>query len=158
VLFCMISNHYAFTYTHAMAWLVLAVILLAAVLIRHFFNLRHKGKVCWQFPAAAIALLAGVAVWLAPAPRLASAAAAPTVADIQPIINARCTPCHAEKPTLMPAAPAGVLLDSTERITAQAQRIYDQSVKLKAMPLGNVTGITDGERAQIAAWFEGRQP
>jgi len=46
VLFCMISNHYAFTYTHAMAWLVLAVILLAAVLIRHFFNLRHKGKVC----------------------------------------------------------------------------------------------------------------
>jgi len=80
------------------------------------------------------------------------------VADIQPIINARCTPCHAEKPTLMPAAPAGVLLDSTDRITAQAQRIYDQSVKLKAMPLGNVTGITDGERTQIAAWFEGRQP
>ena len=36
VLFCMISNHYALTYNHPQAWLVLALILLAGVLIRHF--------------------------------------------------------------------------------------------------------------------------
>ena len=32
----MISNHYALTYNHPQAWLVLALILLAGVLIRHF--------------------------------------------------------------------------------------------------------------------------
>ena len=157
VLFCMISNHYAFTYTHAHAWAVLALIILAAVLIRHFFNLRHKGAVRWAFPAAAIAILACVSISLPPVPRLASAGTtAPTLADIQPIINARCTACHAEKPTLMASAPAGVLLDTPQRIEAQAQRIHDQTVKLKAMPLGNVTGITDEERMMIAGWFEGR--
>ena len=56
----------------------------------------------------------------------------------------------------MASAPAGVLLDTPARIESQAQRIYDQAVKLKAMPLGNVTGITDAERATLAAWFEGR--
>lgn len=68
VLFCMISNHYAFTYSHPQAWAVLALIFLAAVLIRHFFNLRHKGVLAWQYPAAGAALLAGVFIWLAPAP------------------------------------------------------------------------------------------
>jgi uncharacterized membrane protein len=59
-----------------------------------------QGRRALEFPAAAIAILAGVAVWLAPAPRPAGAGTtAPTLADIQPIINARCTACHAEKPT-----------------------------------------------------------
>jgi len=56
----------------------------------------------------------------------------------------------------MASAPAGVLLDTPQRIEAQAQRIHDQTVKLKAMPLGNVTGITDEERMKIAGWFAAR--
>ena len=48
VLFIMISNHYAMTYGHQHAWAVLAVIMAAGVLIRHFFNLRHKGRVEWK--------------------------------------------------------------------------------------------------------------
>ncbi|HNE14787.1 MAG TPA: urate hydroxylase PuuD [Rhodocyclaceae bacterium] len=156
VLFCMISNHYAFTYNHPQAWRVLAMILLAAVLIRHFFNLRHKGQVAWQYPALGAALLLAVFVELAPrhaAPAAGSPAA--SLADIQPIVVARCTGCHAARPTLIPAAPAGVLLDSAEAIRANGPRILAQAVQLKAMPLGNVTGMTDSERERIAAWAAG---
>jgi len=155
VLFCMISNHYAFTYNHAQAWLVLALILLAAVLIRHFFNLRHKGVFAWQYPAAGGALLLGVFVWLAPAPLAVSANGAPSVAEIQPVLTARCVACHSATPTLMPAAPAGVVLDTPAQIRALGPRILAQTVQLKAMPLGNVTAMTDAERQQIAAWAGG---
>lgn len=160
VLFCMISNHYAFTYNHAQAWLVLALILLAAVLIRHFFNLRHKGVLAWQYPAIGGAMLLGVFAWVAPTPVARSASAnaqdtALTVRDIQPVIHARCTGCHAATPTLMAAAPAGVVLDTAEEIRAAGPRIFTQTVQLKAMPLGNVTRMTDDERQQVAAWAAG---
>ena len=62
VLFLMISNHYAMTYRHEHAWAVLGVIMAAGVLIRHFFNLRHKGRIEWKYPAAGAALLAVLAV------------------------------------------------------------------------------------------------
>ena len=52
-------------------------------------------------------------------------------------------------------APAGVMLDTPDEISQNAQRIYQQAVTLKAMPLGNVTHMTDDERMKIAAWFEG---
>jgi uncharacterized membrane protein len=32
--------------------------------------------------------------------------------------------------------------------------MYQQAVQLKAMPLANMTGMTDAERAQLARWFE----
>src|SRR5438445_8464174 len=66
VLFTMISNHYPMTYSHPHGWLVLAVIMAAGVLIRQFFVLRHSGKVKWVLPAAGTALLAGLAVAIAP--------------------------------------------------------------------------------------------
>ena len=108
----------------------------------------------WQYPAAGAAILAGVFIWLAPPP-LAVAANAPTLAQVEPIITARCAGCHAEHPTLMPAAPAGVLLDTPEHIRTQAPRVIVQAVKLKAMPLGNVTAMTPAERDTLAAWAAG---
>jgi uncharacterized membrane protein len=128
VLLIMISNHYAMTYSHAYSWLVLAAIMAAGVLIRHFFNLRHAGKVSPAFPIAGVALLAGVAVAIAPAPRKAVAApvaaavtvdadghaagatpgaapalAAPagqaSLANVQQVVSARCVACHSANPT-----------------------------------------------------------
>ena len=159
VLFIMISNHYAMTYSHRYNWLVLAAIMAAGVLIRHFFNLRHKGQVAWAYPIGGVALLIAVAVAIAPTPLQQAApgsAAAPDFSQVQAVIGRRCAPCHSEKPTQpgFAAAPAGVMLQSADLIRQNAARIYKQAVQLKAMPLANLTQITDAERAMIGKWYE----
>jgi uncharacterized membrane protein len=159
VLFIMISNHYAMTYRHEHAWVVLGVIMAAGVLIRHFFNLRHKGRIAWRYPLAGVALLAAVAVAIAPkAPPAPVAQENPAAqfATIQTIMTARCVACHAAQPTQpgFASAPAGIMLESEADVRRNAAKIYQQAVQLKAMPLANMTKMTDDERARIAAWFE----
>ena len=46
----------------------------------------------------------------------------------------------------------GMLSDAA--IAENAREIYLQAGRSHAMPPGNVTGITEGERALLAAWFE----
>jgi len=158
VLFIMISNHFAMTYNHAYNWAVLAAIMAAGVLIRHFFNLRHKGRIAWGYPAAGVLILLAVAVAIAPrpAPATATSGAAPDFARVQAIIGQRCIACHSAVPTQpgFATAPAGILLQTPELIHQHAAKIYQQAVQLKAMPIGNLTQMTDEERAAIGAWFE----
>ncbi len=165
VLFIMISNHYAMTYNHAYNWLVLAAMMAAGVLIRHFFNLKHKGRVAWGYPAAGIAILFAVAVAIAPKPVQPAAISTEPVADaavpdtqfakVQAIITERCAVCHAEHPKQpgFAAAPGGIMLHTPELIHKNAGKVYQQAVQLKVMPLGNITHITDEERAVLSAWY-----
>lgn len=164
VLFLMISNHYAMTYRHEHAWAVLAVIMAAGVLIRHFFNLRHRGRIAWQYPAAGVALLVLLAFAIAPtAPTPVASTAAAAGADeaarfarVRTIIDQRCVSCHAPHPTQpgFAAAPSGLMLHTPELVSQHAQRIYQQTVQTNAMPLANLTNMTDAERALVGAWFE----
>jgi len=157
VLFIMISNHYPMTYGSRHGWLVLALIGAAGVMIRQFFVQRHKGKAHYGLPAAALALLAGVAVAIAPssATRGVGEASAVTFRRVQPIFAERCASCHAEKPTQpgFAAPPLGVMLDTPDRIKAAAPRIYQQVIATQSMPLGNLTQMTDDERALIGHWL-----
>ena len=50
------------------------------------------------------------------------------------------------------------MLDDVHGIRQNAARVYQQAVQLKVMPLANMTGMTDAERAQLAAWFEAGAP
>lgn len=156
VLFTMLSNHYSMTYSHKYNWLVLVLIMVAGVLIRQFFILRHKGKVNFAYPTAAVALLTGVIVSIAPAPAKTTAPANEVVAigQVQQVMQARCVQCHAAKPTMMPTAAKGISLESADDIKAHAQLVYQQAVLQKAMPLGNVTQMTDEERTLIAKWYD----
>jgi uncharacterized membrane protein len=157
VLFIMISGHYPMTYGHKHGWAVLAVILLAGALVRQYFVLRHLGKNFVALPAVATVLLLGLAVLIAPAraPSVTAAAKGVTFAQVQPIIAQRCTVCHAEKPTFpgFQQAPGGLLLDTPERIQAAAQRIHQQTIATPAMPIGNLTKMTDDERSLLARWL-----
>ncbi len=162
VVLIMVSNHYPMTYGHPHAWLVLAVIGAAGVLVRHFFNLRHRGRIAPGYPLAALALLAALAVAIAPlrpaAPSGGAAEASAekvTLQQVQAIISARCVSCHAAQPTQPGFAqpPGGVMLDSAERIQQQAGRIHQQAVLARVMPPGNLTGITDEERATLGRWL-----
>ncbi|MGE8363644.1 urate hydroxylase PuuD [Cupriavidus basilensis] len=159
VLFAMLSNHYSMTYSYRYNWAVLVLIMLAGVLIRQFFILKHKGKINVAWPAAGVAVLAVVAVMIAPQPRETvankeGAAAQVSFTKVQEVINSRCVQCHAAAPKMMPTAAKGIKLDTADEIKAHAQLIYQQAVQQKAMPLGNVTQITDDERALLGQWFE----
>jgi uncharacterized membrane protein len=160
VLFIMISNHYAMTYQNKNAWLVLGFMMAAGVFIRHFFNLRHKGRIEWRYPAIGVALLLAVAVAIAPpkpaaSGRSAGADPAAEFAQVKSIIDKRCVACHSATPTQpgFATAPAGVMLDTADQIHQRAAQIQKQVVELKAMPIANLTNMTDAERAQIAAWL-----
>ncbi len=155
VLFVMISNHFASTYGHPHAWAVLALIGAAGVCIRHFFNLRHRGTLAWRYPVAGAFLLAGTGWWTAPRlPTLPAVEGPVDFARVRTIVGERCLNCHAPAPTFPGLAqpPAGVVLHSPEAIVKNAQRLYQQVVATRMMPLGNVTQMTDQERAVIAAW------
>lgn len=162
VLFIMISNHYAMTYRHEHAWAVLAAIMAAGVLIRHFFNLRHRGRTEWRYPLAGVALLLALAVAIAPQRPVAGAGLtspadpAAQFARVQAIVTQRCVSCHSDHPTQpgFATAPGGVMLHNPELIHQSAAKIYQQAVQLKAMPIANLTNMTDAERAQVGAWFE----
>ena len=162
VLFIMISNHYAMTYSHAYNWLILAAMIAAGVLIRHFFNLRHRGQTAWGYPAAGVAIMLVVAFAIAPKPvqrtepEHSGAQVASEFGAVQQILEQRCVTCHAAQPAQpgFAAAPAGIVLQTPAQIRQNAAKIYLQVVQLKAMPLANLTHITDDERAAIARWYE----
>ena len=158
VLFIMISNHYPMTFGHPRAWLVLLAILGLAAFVRHFFNLRHRGRTAWWIPLTAAAGAAALAVVMAPAS--APAAAAPAFAEVERIVAVRCAACHADSPRQpgFATAPKGVLLDTAERIHAQAAAIDAQAVRTRAMPIGNLTEMTDDERKVLAAWVAAGAP
>jgi uncharacterized membrane protein len=75
---------------------------------------------------------------------------------VQAVIAQRCASCHSDKPTQpgFASAPAGVMLQTPELMRQHAERIYRQTVQLKAMPIGNLTQMTDEERALIGSWYE----
>ena len=161
VLFIMISNHYPMTFGHRHAWAVLAVVMLAGALIRQFFVLRHSGRVVWALPLAGVALLALLGVALAPASNPpAGASGAPRFAQVRTVIDVRCAVCHAERPSFpgFAQAPAGVMLDTPDRIKAAAPRISQQVIVTQAMPIGNLTKMTADERALLGRWLAAGAP
>jgi len=158
VLLTMISSHYPMTFGRANAWLVLVAMLLLAAYVRHFFNLRHKGRTVWAIPLSAAAAALVLAIVMAPA--RPDASGAPPFAQVERIVAQRCASCHADKPTHEghAIAPKGVVLDTPERIAAGAKQIYEQAVATRAMPIGNLTAMTDGERQQLGAWIAAGAP
>jgi uncharacterized membrane protein len=152
VVFTMISNHFPFTYGHSYSWLVLVVLLVIGAWIRHFFNLRHAGRNVWAIPVTAALAIAVLAILIRPQ---SESAAGPTVPfqAVGRIIAERCQACHSQSPTRVDKAPKGIMFDTTAEIQAQAGSIDAQAVQTHAMPLGNVTGMTQAERDLLGRWI-----
>jgi uncharacterized membrane protein len=159
VLFAMISQHFPFTYGHDSSWLVLLAFMALGALVRHIFNLRHQGRDIRRTLTVVVAGGIVLIVALAPQPQAAGLTAADFPA-VQQVFAARCVTCHSSHPTNpgFSAAPKGVMFDTQAEIVANAQRAYQQVVVTKAMPLGNVTGITDAERDLIGRWVRSGAP
>lgn len=174
VLFLMLSNHYPTTYANAgLIPLLVALVLIAGALIRHFYNIRHADHArspWWALGAAALAMGAAVAAVIAVSPlardyfdlrrivqsKTASALSAPP-APVVDIIISRCSMCHAAEPAWggIHVAPKGVILDSEEAIRRQAEAIRLHAVLTHAMPPNNITEMPIEERQAVAAWLLG---
>jgi uncharacterized membrane protein len=154
VLLVMISNHYAMAWGARHAWLVLVALSLAGALVRVWFVVRHKRRPPAWILVAALALIAACVAALAP--RAAPSPGTASFAEVRRVIDARCAGCHAERPTFQGFAqpPLGLMLDSAERMRQHAGAIHKQAVASRAMPPGNLTKMTDEERALLGRWIQ----
>jgi len=153
VVFTMLSNHFPFTYGHSYQWLILVVLLVIGAWVRHFFNLRHAGRTVWAIPVTAAIAIAVLAILIRPQDESTAGAAPVPFARVSQIVDARCTACHSMNPTLVDAAPLGLMLDTPEDIRRYAVDIKGQAVDSTAMPLGNATHMTTEERRILGQWI-----
>ncbi len=166
VIYIMISNHYPITFGHEWNWLILIALSLIAVGVRHYFNLKHRGKdKPWILGVAGVAMvvLAVTATYYpfdtaSEATTVADTGGAPAVSFhvVRGIIELRCNTCHATAPTddVFKIAPNGVKFETPEQIKAYAQKIKQRVVVAKTMPLANKTKITDEERELLGRWVD----
>jgi uncharacterized membrane protein len=157
VVFAMTSNHAAWLFGDRWNWVWLILVSLAGALIRIFFVARHKGtQTPWPLVAAGV-LLAVVALALRPSHDAAESA--PSAANAMQIVTERCTGCHATRPTLagFTAPPKGLVLEQRSQVAVHAARIREQ-VASRAMPLGNLTHMTEAERRDLVGWLEAGCP
>ena len=164
VLFLMISNHYPMTFGHPMNWVVIALILPIGAVVRHYFNAHdsgvHGAGLRWQWPTAVILLLI---LMIFVAWRPANENASIEIVDNQEllaekafaIIQQRCTVCHSATPTdFVATAPSGVEYDTLNMVIQLAPQIHAQTIATNTMPPGNLTEMTDEERAVLGAWLD----
>ena len=62
VVFAMLSNHFTFTYGHRNGWIALVALMAIGALVRHYFNLRHRGLNVWPILAVAAAGIVAIAI------------------------------------------------------------------------------------------------
>jgi uncharacterized membrane protein len=62
VVFAMLSNHFTFTYGHRNGWIALVALMAIGALVRHYFNLRHRGLNVWPILGIAAAGIVAIAI------------------------------------------------------------------------------------------------
>ena len=145
VVFTMLAGHFPLTFGSDRAWLVLLAIFAILVVVRHFFNLMHGGRMpLWLLGVAAIGAVA-LAFALAPEEKPALLDEA-LDAEAQEIVESRCQACHEGV-----SAPLGVRLETLAQMAMNAAAIQ-RLVEANAMPPGNATGMTAEERVILVSW------
>lgn len=164
VLLMMVSNHYPFITNHPQSWIVIAFILVTGACLRHFLNSHEAahGKPDDEVPNYSWALLVAAmgifSLIMITAPKERDISGVGQVSDLQvlQLSQKHCVSCHAVVPTseLFEEAPKGVSLERIDDLKRYAGLIKAQAVDTDVMPLGNETGMTDDERAILAAWLK----
>lgn len=164
VLLLMMSAHYPMLFSGGSmwGWLVIAFIVLAGGVIRHFFNTHHGGgrglALAWQWPLAVLLAL-GLIFFIA---TRGPAVSTNTISDTRAlqIVTVHCAGCHAAQPInpAFSAPPAGVVLDNLDTLSRYWERVLAQAVTSQAMPLGNASGMTLTERGELGQWLKTQKP
>lgn len=155
VLFIMVSNHFPSTFGYKYPWIILAIISLGAAGVKHYLNLRERGKYSvWVMPVSVIILLAAAFI---SAPKLHPAECKEDISinEVYSIVQTRCVACHSKKPTdeTVTAPPNGVVYETPQDIIKLKDKILQRVVITKTMPQNNKTNMTDEERDIIRCWI-----
>ena len=158
VLFCMISNHYPFLYGHSYNWVILIAIIAITAYARHFFNQRNRGIVDYSILVKAFVafiLLSGALGIERYEQQRTSVAMDVADGAAFALIDTHCAVCHSQTPTQpgFVVPPAGILMDDRDVILQSAAQMLT-AVQTHYMPLGNLTGMTDDERAELVSWLQ----
>lgn len=156
VLFVMVSNHFPSTFGHPQQWLILSVISAGTMGVKHYLNLREKGRYSvWILPVSVIILL-GAAFMTAPPKTAGECRDQLTTSDIMPIIREKCAGCHSSRPTddVYTSPPNGVMYETPDDIIRLHEKIMQRVVVTRTMPPNNKTNLTDEERDKIRCWIE----
>jgi len=158
VVFMMLSNHVPLAFASQWNWIIVAFVLAAGALIRHFFNTMHahKDRPYWALVVAAVFF--AVIIWLSSFSVSNGIVKTAEVdqQEVYDLIAGNCAMCHAAQPAWegLSGPPKGVVLESPQDIERHARLIYMQAGRSRAMPPGNLTGLEPQDRALIVAWYE----
>ncbi len=159
VLLIMVSSHSPVIYTGQLWWLKVSLLLAGSVMVRHFFNLRNRRARGKRWLAAGLVALA-LAVPVAQLDLVAASGDGDEVSfgEVRALVQEHCVSCHAASPSddRFAFAPLGFVVDTDELIEANAEAIYRRTAVDRTMPFNNETGMTEDERAAIAAWHAAR--
>ena len=165
VLLMMVSTHFPMIYGHEESWVVVALILIVGGIIRDYFNRMNAGAegriLKWQWPSAALFMVLLI-VFISYDPRSLRlrGGIAPDVSEVLAITKARCSSCHASRPSDpdFDKAPAGVRLETVEDLRKFSDKIMKQAVLTRVMPLANRTKMTRAERDILGFWIRTGMP
>ena len=161
VIFVMIGGHYPMVFATDYAWLILALVLLIGVVIRHFFNTKHKGGAppWWTWAvASSLALVAVALSYIGAPPQAADNQLSKAQIHFQSVelVIERCSICHAREPQWdgLAFAPKGVYLETESDVLRHREAVFWQAAASRAMPPGNLIWVEDNERAMLAQWLD----
>ena len=159
VIILMLASHYPAVYGHRWNWLLMLVLIAAGAAVRHVLNLRWTYTAWKPVLAATIGATVIVMLGLLAAGRRSTVAIAgpeapATFEEVRHVIDRRCGVCHSARPTDLSfgPTPAGVIFDTPQQIMMHAQRIRERAAISRTMPPGNLTHITESERALLDRW------
>ena len=151
-----LANDFPSTFGNDYSWAVLAAITLGTAGVKHYLNLKEKGRYnVYVLPVSVLILLAASFI-TAPQKNTNAYASTVSFAEVNTIITARCVTCHSSRPTddVYAAPPNGVVYDTPQDIVKMKDKIMQRVVITKTMPQNNKTNITAQERDLIRCWIE----
>lgn len=162
VVFMMLAMHFPLAHSGKYSWSIIPLLIVIGAVIRHYFDTFHEtGKrLVWPW-AVTVSLALSVIFLSALGTVLVRQSGHKTAGSTQPfnlsaetILLSRCSMCHARNPDWVGIhlPPKGVVLETNDDMKYWASEIEKVAVLSSAMPPGNITGITDEERALLGQW------
>jgi uncharacterized membrane protein len=147
VVLAMLSNHFPFVYGHDDAWIAVCAFVALGAYVRHFFNLRHRGRNAWSIPFISVLAVVGLAIWLAPdEPQPPPVYGATELAGRRIFQTAGCSSCH----RLRDALATGVIGPDLDAVRPSRALVIDRVTHGQGVMPSFANKLSPKQIAQVA--------